>query len=100
MAPLPMAAKKAASDLPRPSPDGALPTSSVQINDAAALVSELNGQPAHRLSDEIVSASELSGGGCVIRIAGRAVEQVGHSVRRLLGFVPALLGDDPWSRKW
>jgi len=33
-------------------------------------------------------------------VAGRSVEQVGCRLRQMLGFVPALLGDDPWSRKW
>jgi urease accessory protein len=38
--------------------------------------------------------------GCVIRIAGVSVEEVGCAARAYLRFVPGLLGDDPWARKW
>jgi hypothetical protein len=31
---------------------------------------------------------------------GTSVEAVGRAAREYLRFVPALLGDDPWSRKW
>lgn len=68
--------------------------------DAAALVSGVSQQPIVRRADELVSATALGEHGCVARVAGRSVEQVGRRLRRLLGFVPALLGDDPWSRKW
>jgi urease accessory protein len=68
--------------------------------DAAAIVSSLSQQPLGRRSDLLISAAPLGESGCVVRIAGRSVEQVGRRLRQLLGFVPALLGDDPWSRKW
>lgn len=38
--------------------------------------------------------------GCVIRIAGVSVEEVASAARAWLHFVPGLLGDDPWARKW
>jgi urease accessory protein len=38
--------------------------------------------------------------GAVLRVAGRSVEEVGRTLRESLAFVPALLGDDPWARKW
>lgn len=38
--------------------------------------------------------------GCVIRMAGASVEAVAGAVRNYLSFVPGLLGDDPWARKW
>jgi urease accessory protein len=38
--------------------------------------------------------------GCVIRLAGVSVEEVGRAARGYLDFVPGLLGDDPWARKW
>jgi urease accessory protein len=69
-------------------------------SEAAALVARLNAQPVERAADQIISASGLGESGCVIRIAGTSVEQVGRRLRQLLGFVPALLGDDPWVRKW
>ena len=39
-------------------------------------------------------------GGCVIRMAGVSVEEVGRAARAFLHFVPGLLGDDLWARKW
>jgi urease accessory protein len=68
--------------------------------DAAAIVASINQQPIARRSDLVIAGAPLAGSGCVVRVAGRSVEQVGRHLRRLLGFVPALLGDDPWSRKW
>jgi urease accessory protein len=72
----------------------------VTQNEAAAIVSHVNQQPIERNADELISASALSTTGCVVRVAGRSVEQVGRRLRELLRFVPALLGDDPWARKW
>ena len=72
----------------------------VTQSDAAAIVSHVNQQPIERNADELISASALSTTGCVVRVAGRSVEQVGRRLRELLRFVPALLGDDPWARKW
>jgi urease accessory protein len=68
--------------------------------EARALVATINERPIGRRSDELVSAAPLGEAGCVVRVAGRSVEQVGGRIRQMLGFVPALLGDDPWSRKW
>ena len=68
--------------------------------DAAAIVASVNQQPIVRRSDLLVSAAALNQCGCVVRVAGRSVEQVGRYLRQLLGFVPVLLGDDPWMRKW
>jgi urease accessory protein len=68
--------------------------------EARALVSAVNERPIERRSDELASAAPLGETGCVVRVAGRSVEQVGCRLRQMLGFVPALLGDDPWSRKW
>jgi len=70
------------------------------VMDAAAIVTSLSQQPIVRRSDLLISAAPLGESGCVVRIAGRSVEHVGRRLRQLLGFVPALLGDDPWSRKW
>jgi urease accessory protein len=33
-------------------------------------------------------------------MAGMSVEDVGRAARTWLHFVPGLLGDDPWARKW
>jgi len=53
-----------------------------------------------RRADLLMSAALLRTGGCALRIAGRSVEQVGQAIEGLLDFVPPLLGDNPWSRKW
>lgn len=68
--------------------------------EATRLISDVNEQPVERAADRIVSATGLGEIGCVVRIAGRSVEQIGRRLRQWLGFVPALLGDDPWVRKW
>ena len=38
--------------------------------------------------------------GALIRLAGERTEDVTHAVRQLLDFLPALVGDDPWKRRW
>ena len=68
--------------------------------DAAAIVESLRQQPVASRPEMLMSAAPLGESGCVVRVAGRSVEQVGRHLRQLLGFVPALLGDDPWARKW
>jgi urease accessory protein len=50
--------------------------------------------------DVVAAGSPLAAGGCVVRMAGRSVEEVGGVIRRCLSFVPDLLGDDPWARRW
>ena len=39
-------------------------------------------------------------GGAVIRVAGPATEVVGRWIRQQLSFLPSLIGNDPWLRKW
>ena len=72
---------------------------------ATALVNGLEREPVRRTPSLLAVATPVmhqqSGSvGCVLRIAGQSVEAVGRSVRSALSFVPPLLGDDPWSRKW
>lgn len=74
-------------------------------NAGADLVSRIGAMPIERRADHLLAATALGddnggGGGCVIRAAGRSVEQVGRTLRACLDFVPGLLGDDPWTRKW
>jgi urease accessory protein len=67
------------------------------------LLARVAALPVERRGRSIVSASTLEDGidgGCLLRIAGTSIEETGVTLRALLGFVPALLGDDPWSRKW
>ena len=72
---------------------------------AAALVSRVTQRPLERRSDRLVTAAALAPPGlgdvgCIIRLAGRSVEDVGRTIREYLAFVPDLLEDDPWVRKW
>lgn len=69
------------------------------------LLTRLRDQPVTRQPGLVVVASpvERRGAGdvgCVLRVAGRSVEEVGQTLRASLSFVPGLLGDDPWARKW
>ena len=68
--------------------------------EAAAIVSSVSARPLERSSDLLTAATALGDRGCVVRIAGTSVERVGRAIRELLRFVPALIGDDPWRRKW
>lgn len=40
------------------------------------------------------------GDGCLVRFAGTALEPVMTMVRAQLAWLPPMLGDDPWARKW
>ena len=56
--------------------------------------------PVERRADRLVAFSRLEPGGGVLRVVGRTVEDVDDVLRDLLDFVPRLLGDSPWARKW
>jgi urease accessory protein len=66
---------------------------------ARHILAESAAAPTERRPDLFVVASPLSTG-CLVRVAARSPEVASSAVRRLLSFVPALLGDDPWQRKW
>ena len=68
--------------------------------EAEAMVAAAAARPLERRAPLLMSAAALRGGGCAVRLAGQSVEQVGDAIKRLLAFVPARLGDDPWARKW
>ena len=70
-----------------------------------SLVEQLEKEPVRRQPTQLTVATPLAHRdfgtiGCVVRIAGQSVESVGRSIRSALSFVPTLLGDDPWARKW
>jgi urease accessory protein len=69
-------------------------------SESLSLITQVAEVPLVRQADELIAAAPLGEIGCLVRVAGRSVEQVGRRLRQLLGFVPGLLGDDPWSRKW
>lgn len=73
--------------------------------DAARVLETVVALPIARRADVVVSAGPLPGlasapPGCVVRLAGGHVEDVRRELRGLLDFLPGLLGDDPWARKW
>jgi len=67
---------------------------------AEAIVTRVAQTPVSVRADLLLAAAPLTGGGCLLRFAGTSVERAGWTLRDYLGFVPALLGDDPWARKW
>jgi urease accessory protein len=66
---------------------------------STGLVEDMTARPVARRASLVVSASPVAHG-TVLRIAGERVEEVTGELRRCLAFVPGLIGDDPWSRKW
>lgn len=53
-----------------------------------------------RRASLVMTAAPVGDGGALVRVAGTSVEQVRHAIRDALQFVPFLLGDNPWARKW
>lgn len=69
-------------------------------DEAARIDARVRAEPVRRGADRLVAAAPVGGVGCILRIAGRTLEDVDGALADLLGFVPGLLGDDPWARKW
>ena len=71
-----------------------------RLRDPAAKLAEwVHARPIGRPGDLVFSASPLVGG-LILRAAGRGSEEVGRLLHDRLGFVPGLLGIDPWLRKY
>ena len=66
---------------------------------AKQLLASISTQPVNRRAPLISSASPVRNG-AMLRVAGESVEEVGRELHRQLAFLSALLGDDPWARKW
>lgn len=66
---------------------------------ARSVLHWVNAQPIDPQSSLAFSASPLREG-VLLRLAGMNVEQVSREIRRQLGFLPSLLADDPWLRKF
>jgi hypothetical protein len=66
---------------------------------AVYLLQEISSRPVDRGGQLVCSASPVRDG-ALLRIVGESVEQVGRELHRHLRFLAALLGDDPWARKW
>ena len=70
-----------------------------QLARGAAAMLETQDDISKRL-DTRVAASPLGDDGVVLRLASTDVEALGARLRRELQFVCALIGDDPWLRRW
>ena len=68
--------------------------------ETARIDARVRAEPVRRGADRLVAAAPVGDAGCILRIAGRTVEDVDDTLGDLLGFVPGLLGDSPWARKW
>jgi urease accessory protein len=68
--------------------------------EAATIISRASDRSLERRADLLLAASPIGEDGALVRIAGSTAESVGRAIRECLHFVPALLGDDPWQRKW
>jgi urease accessory protein len=73
------------------------PAVSLHASRALSLVTSM---PVERGARLLAAGSPLRQDGAIIRVAGMSFEEVAAVVRNCLRFVPSLLGDDPWARKW
>ena len=72
-----------------------------QFRDAIdRILASMAERPLERRAAVLAAAAPLADTGCIVRFAGASVEQIAHVLREHLSFVPSLLGDDPWARKW
>jgi urease accessory protein len=67
---------------------------------AADVAGQIAEMPLRRRSDQLTAATPVGDCGCLLRVAGTSVEQASRTIREHLAFLPGLLGDDPWARKW
>jgi len=65
--------------------------------EVAARVAQI---PLSRRGEQLAAATPVGEGGCLLRVAGTSFEQTARMIREYLGFLPGLLGDNPWARKW
>ena len=64
------------------------------------ILTRISAIPFERSPDMLLSVAPLANRGCLMRVAGRSVQDVARVLGHNLAFVSALLGDDPWARKW
>ena len=67
---------------------------------AAGAITRVSEEPIGKRLPLIQSASELPGGGVLMRVAGETTQLVANWIRSMLSPIVAQLGDDPWGRKW
>jgi urease accessory protein len=66
---------------------------------SSRLLDEIGKAPVARHAALAYSASPIADG-ALVRLAGESVEEVALHIRRLLGFIPEILLENPWLRKW
>ncbi|MFP2929088.1 urease accessory protein UreD [Pyxidicoccus sp. 3LG] len=64
-----------------------------------ALSARLSALPVSSLAVLIPSVSPLGTDGLLLRAVAVSVEELVHTTRAWLSFLPSLLGDDPWARR-
>ena len=69
-------------------------------DEIARIDARVRAEPVRRRADRLIAAAPVGDTGCILRIAGRTMEDVDGTLQDLLGFLPGLLGDNPWARKW
>lgn len=67
---------------------------------AAGLLARVAALSVPRRSALLQSASPLGNGGALLRFAGEHPANVARALQHHLSFLPSLLGEDPWSRRW
>ena len=65
----------------------------------AQMLNSVAQQPVLTAATLCLSASPLAGG-ALLRIAGMNTRDVGREIERHLAFIPPLLGDNPWARRF
>lgn len=68
--------------------------------ETARILAEVAAMPLEKRADLLISASPLGESAVLLRIAAVSTERAAETLRRILAFLPPLLGGDPWSRKW
>jgi len=68
--------------------------------EARQILARIEEHSATQWPQQIVAGSPIGELGCVFRVAAKSIEQVTHTIRNVLNFVPRRLGDNPWARKW
>ena len=68
--------------------------------EARAILDRIAAEEVGRCGHRLIAASAVGESGCLFRVAGRSVEEVWETLRDYLAFLPRLLGDNPWARKW
>jgi urease accessory protein len=78
----------------------AVMTGPLVVAASSDIVKRVSQSPIAPGADLIVSAARLRDGGALLRMAGSSVELMGRALRTDLAFLPPLIGDDLWNRKW